>query len=173
MTLLVQNLDRWDRRLLEVLIERRHPLLDLWMRRVTRLGDPLIMILLGIGLLAGVLPLPEATARSAAIGILTAHLAGQLIKRSVSRPRPVLPVGLHSLIRPPDRFSFPSGHATAALAAALPMALGCPIIFGVPLLALAVLIGTSRAYLGVHYPGDVIAGWGIAVAVTFVVALLL
>jgi len=173
MTLLVQNLDRWDRRLLEALIERRHPLLDLWMRQVTRLGDPLVMILLGIGLLAGILPLPGATARSAAFGILVAHLAGQLIKRRVARPRPVLPVGLHSLILPPDRFSFPSGHATAALAGALPIALGCPVVVGVPLLALAVLIGTSRAYLGVHYPGDIIAGWGIAVAVTLVVALLL
>jgi len=172
MTLLVENLDRWDRRLLEALIERRHPVLDRWMRRVTRLGDPLVMVLLGIGLLAGVLPVPGATARSTAIGLLAAHLAGQLIKRCVSRPRPILPVGLHSLIHPPDRFSFPSGHATAALAAALPMALGCPVVFGAPILALGILIGTSRAYLGVHYPGDVIAGWGIAGAVTLLVGLL-
>ena len=29
-------------------------------------------------------------------------------------------------------------------------------------LALAALTGVSRCYLGVHYPGDVLAGWALA-----------
>jgi undecaprenyl-diphosphatase len=33
---------------------------------------------------------------------------------------------------------------------------------GVALVALALVVGISRCYLGVHYPGDVVAGWALA-----------
>jgi membrane-associated phospholipid phosphatase len=82
-------------------------------------------------------------------------------KYSFARPRPSLWVS----ISPETGYSFPSGHSMAimALAAAVvclvwherrwrPIALAAGSM-------LVLLIGSSRIYLGVHYPSDVLAGW--------------
>jgi undecaprenyl-diphosphatase len=70
-------------------------------------------------------------------------------------------VRLVSLVREPDCFSFPSGHATASMSVALAYGLALPVLAG-PLLILALLVGFSRVRLGVHYPSDVLAGQMIA-----------
>jgi undecaprenyl-diphosphatase len=95
---------------------------------------------------------------------LPSHLAVQALKRTISRPRPQLPVGVISLAEPPDRFSFPSGHSAAALSVGLAVAALVPGAVAPLVLALALLVGVTRCYLGVHYPGDVLAGWFLAVA---------
>jgi undecaprenyl-diphosphatase len=69
---------------------------------------------------------------------------------------------MSSLIHPPDRFSFPSGHAAAGLSLALPLALALPVVLGITVLSLGLAVGLTRCYLGVHYPGDVLAGWSLA-----------
>jgi undecaprenyl-diphosphatase len=57
----------------------------------------------------------------------------------------------------PDRFSFPSGHSAAAMSVAIAYAVAYPSA-AAPLIALAALVGMSRVFLGVHYPGDVLIG---------------
>lgn len=173
----VLAMDGVDRRLLLRLAALRHPRLTAFFLVLTRLGDPgpVVGLALAMALLeAMVVP---GGGGGPVVALALAFAASQLLKRSISRPRPVLPVGLGSLVQAPDRFSFPSGHAAAALAIALPpaLALGSSGQPAVALLILvpALLVGMSRAYLGVHYPGDVLAGWALAAGATLVTLVLL
>ncbi|GHA14705.1 membrane protein [Streptomyces tauricus] len=80
-----------------------------------------------------------------------AHLASMGVKRLVRRPRPG---HVEPLVRTAGRHSFPSSHATSAVAAAVAFgALGARVV---PALAAAMCV--SRVVVGVHYPSDVAAG---------------
>ena len=86
-----------------------------------------------------------------------------LIKNAVARPRPfdtytqIIP-----LITRPKDYSFPSGHTCASFAVALVCLRMLPGKWGILPVVLAGMIAFSRLYLGVHYPGDVLAGFLVA-----------
>jgi len=107
--------------------------------------------------------------RVALTTLVASHLVVQLMERTVVRSRPARS-GLHTAVREPYRFSFPSGHAAAAMSVALGYAVAFPAL-AVPLLAVALLVGFSRVRLGVHFPGDVLAGQAIATATAGLVLL--
>lgn len=107
-------------------------------------------------------------ARNAAIVLALSHVFVQLVKRTVNRPRPSVREATESLVAEPDRFSFPSGHSAAAMAVCFSYAMAFPAL-SVPLIGLAVLVGASRVFLGVHYPGDVVVGQALAIATALLV----
>jgi len=59
--------------------------------------------------------------------------------------------------------SFPSDHAAVAAAIAVAAALAWRK-WAVVVVALALFVGFSRVFAGVHYPGDVAAGWALGAA---------
>ncbi len=123
-------------------------------------------------MLASILPLfGHGAAFTAAIRssvlLVVSHLLVQVVKRHVERPRPVFDDGRRVLA--PDPFSFPSGHAAAALSVAL--GYGSVFTEWSPLLLLgSAAVGLSRVVIGVHYPADVVAGQVIAVITAVVCA---
>lgn len=159
-----------DERLLHAVVRRRRRPLDLFMRAVTHVADPCVSIAVAGSLAVGLVPGLWRAGVFAAGTLALSHLLVEVLKRFINRPRPRLPVGLDSLVHPPDRFSFPSGHAAAGLSLGLPVALGLGLPLGLPVLALGLLVGVSRCYLGVHFPGDVAAGWALSILSAVVVA---
>jgi len=159
---LLDRLDHHDRRLLQ-----RWILSDGYSRSaragwvvVTQLGSTISVVL--AALLIPLLVLPDRADAWLPAAVLTiSFLIAQLIKRLVQRQRP----DEVSIIACPDRFSFPSGHATSSMAIGLGLGVLVPAVAPIAL-ALALLAGASRVVLGVHYPGDVVAGQLIAVATT-------
>jgi membrane-associated phospholipid phosphatase len=138
------------------------PRLDGAMRNLSRAADHGRLWFGAAGVLAilGGPPGREAAAqgvRALALASATANLIGKPLSRRV---RPVqTDHGVHErrLGRMPRSSSFPSGHTASAFAFAS-AAGGAERRLGLPLLALATLVGYSRVHTGVHYPADVIAG---------------
>ncbi len=94
------------------------------------------------------------------IGVTGLGLA-QLLKALIPRERPSMMAWVHPAEG--HRFSsFPSGHTTTSFAVAMTLLLFAESkeqkLAGYICLALAVGIGVSRIYRGVHWPTDVFAG---------------
>ncbi|WVT95842.1 phosphatase PAP2 family protein [Streptomyces xanthochromogenes] len=120
---------------------------------------------------AGVLAVAGGpTARRAArrgIGALAvASLATNTVaKYATRRRRPVIDAVplVRRLAKAPGTTSFPSGHSASAAAFAAGVALESSR-YGALVAPLAAAVAFSRVYVGVHYPGDVLAGCALGVA---------
>ncbi len=159
-TELLMRLTHHDERALKALLLRRHRWADAVLGLVTHLGGAMVTIAIAAALM--VIPPFSRAGMLGALALTVSFALVQLAKRFVDRPRPQMPPGLETLVRAPDRFSFPSGHSAASLSVGLPLALTVGGPWGWAILGLTLSVGFSRAYLGVHYPGDVLAGWLLA-----------
>src|SRR2546422_3273999 len=92
------------------------------------------------------------------------HMLVQLLKRAVARARPCDAGGRPlALVDLPDPHSFPSGHAAAATAVAVTVALAHPTAAPI-VLPVAALVAYSRVALRVHHVSDVVAGAALGLA---------
>jgi undecaprenyl-diphosphatase len=140
---------------------------DRWLRRLSTFADHgKLWVLIG-----GILALQQGRLRRAAVrGIgslaLSSALVNVVLKRVFGRVRPDL-AGVQdsrALRRAPHTLSFPSGHSASAAAFAAGVALESPVA-GALIAPVALGVGYSRVHVGVHYPGDVVAGMAVGGAV--------
>lgn len=126
----------------------------------THFGDHgLLFILLTLALLLHPKTRPYGLRTGIAL-LFSLLFTNILLKHLFARVRPFEVVeGLVALVVERDPNSFPSGHTSAAFAFAFALvgAVKKGWVKG-GVVALAVLMGLSRLYVGVHYPTDVLAG---------------
>ena len=148
---------QWDFSILDALQGCRTPFPDKFFSAVTHLGDHgFFWIALALVLLC--IPRTRRLGLCVAIALILELLACNiLIKPLAARPRPYALRAVELLIEAPKDYSFPSGHAAAAFAAAGALALSRSRL-AIPAGILAAIIAFSRLYLFVHYPTDVLAG---------------
>jgi len=138
-------------------------------RDLTSLGSFAILGLLVVGVCSYlVLARMRAEALLIVASVLGGTLLSTVLKMGYNRPRP-------DLVSMSTQFtaSFPSGHAM--LSAVTFLTIGALLarlaptrplrIFSIgAAIALTLIVGISRLYMGVHYPSDVLAGWCLGAA---------
>jgi undecaprenyl-diphosphatase len=131
---------------------------DRMMYQASRLGDGYVYALIGIVILLVDLTTAKILLPCAFIAFAIELTLHKIVKDKVKRFRPFKVLNeIQNLIKPPDEFSFPSGHTAAAFLMAVLVSHFYPQ-WAIPSFGLATMIGLSRIYNGVHYPSDVLAG---------------
>ncbi|MCY7406797.1 MAG: phosphatase PAP2 family protein [Alkalinema sp. CAN_BIN05] len=162
---LEKELFGFDRAILLSIHQWASPQLDNLMITLTRLGDPEWVIVVVIATLVWF----GLKRRYSQVVMFTIALAGAFVlntgmKLIFAKPRPEL----WPRLIPETSFSFPSGHALGSMVlyGVLAYLLSrlfpqkSMIFYGISAVVIGA-IGLSRLYLGVHWPTDIFAGYGV------------
>ncbi|MEJ2045846.1 MAG: phosphatase PAP2 family protein [Reinekea sp.] len=146
------NLFRW------CMARRRRELLTSLGRAVSKTADGYLYVLFPALYALLDWPTNQSFLRAYVAAFCAERLIYFVLKNSCRRNRPEDAIGdFQSFIVPSDKFSFPSGHTSAAflftvLVASQFVALLLFLIFW------AVCVAVSRIFLGVHFPTDTLIG---------------
>ena len=153
----VESFDVWADAQLERL--RGHKVADVVFTTASELGD-FSLIWHFVGAARGLTSdhhANQAFVFSALIGA-ESLIVNQGIKRLFRRTRPTETGDPRYPVRRPSTSSFPSGHASSAFFAASILTAWGGAVTAPAWFALAGVVGTSRAYVRIHHPSDVVGG---------------
>ncbi len=151
------------------------PWLDWPMFIITHLGDS--MILASLLSLIFVRKKPDMVLTLIIVVIITG-VTGQVLKSTLFEgwDRPLRVFNESEIVHTLDNYrlfhnSFPSGHSITAMSAftALVWCLRPRRIYQIIAAFIAIIITYSRVYLGVHFPGDVLAGSLMGILLTLLI----
>src|SRR3954468_4249004 len=157
----------WDARLHALVGALPASPADRWLRRLSSAanhGRIWIAFAVLLGLKKG--SLRRGAIRGLGSLSVSSLLVNLVLKRIFGRVRPDM-ANLRRerrLRREPGTLSFPSGHSASAAAFVTGAAMENSLA-GAALAPLAAAVGYSRVHVGVHYPGDVVAGFLVGGAV--------
>jgi undecaprenyl-diphosphatase len=137
-------------------------------RAVTRLGDTWTVVAVVVICVATLIALGRRKLGVfVSVSAAGSAAATALAKTVVGRPRPTASIWLTSA----SGAAFPSGHATQSVACYGALAVVgwlmmrsrmAKLVTIATALVVAVAVGGSRVYLGVHWTSDVLCGWAVA-----------
>jgi undecaprenyl-diphosphatase len=161
-----RHIDAGDRRLMLRLNRWRAPgWVRQWMLIASRAGDGWLWGTIGLALLFFGGPHRFQALVAGALAVATGQLTFRVLKRIIGRERPcATEPHAWSMLLPPDRFSFPSGHSITAFACATTLTLFYPAL-SLGLIFCALSVAASRVILGLHYLSDVVAGMLIGILI--------
>ena len=141
---------------------RGNPVADRAFYAITELGDfGLLWMLIGaVRALRGDDEVEEFVRLAVAMGVESVLVNG-VIKTAFRRERPVNQEERPHNLRIPLTTSFPSGHASSAMTAAILLGQGrrsAPLY-----VALGLLVAFSRVYVRIHHASDVVGGLAVGV----------
>src|ERR1700689_423778 len=136
-----------------------------WMLFASRGGDGWLWSMIGLILFLFGGPRRFDALGAGFVSVGAGQLAFFVLKRVIGRERPcATEPHFWSILLPPDRFSFPSGHTITAFAITFSLGLYYPALLA-GLIFCALSVAASRVILGLHYLSDVLIGIGIGMTI--------